>query len=125
RPRLVHVHRRVRAAQVGRDARIAGEEVETLDVGFGVERLHFDALGGHPRHGHVRARGLGPLTHVGPGGVVARRVQRYITEIGDLAHGTFTISSRRASTSCTSTPAYTNSSTPAAAPSTGWPGRPA
>ena len=36
RPRLVDVHRRVRAAQERRHARVGGEEVEALEVGGGV-----------------------------------------------------------------------------------------
>ena len=44
RPRLVDVHRRVRPAQVRRDARVGVEEVDAVEVGGGVERRDVDAL---------------------------------------------------------------------------------
>jgi hypothetical protein len=43
-PRLRDVHCWVGAAQIGRDARVGVEEVETSRVGTRVDRLHADAL---------------------------------------------------------------------------------
>ena len=56
RPRLRDVHRRVGAAQVGRDPRIGVEEVEARDIVRAVERLHRNALGGEPGRGCRRRR---------------------------------------------------------------------
>ncbi len=48
-PRLVDVHGRVGAAQIGRDAGPGVEEVDALQIGLGVGRLHEDAFGREPR----------------------------------------------------------------------------
>src|SRR5262249_60534845 len=55
-PRLRDIHGGVRPAQVGRDARVAVEEVEARRVGGGVGLLDGDALGCEPSVGAGRGR---------------------------------------------------------------------
>ncbi len=49
RPGLVDIHGWIRAAQIGRNAGEGLEEVEALEVGFGIGRLHRNAFGRQPR----------------------------------------------------------------------------
>ncbi len=74
RPGLVHVHRRVRPAQVGRQAGVGGEEVEPVEVRPAVQRLHVDSLGGDPRPPAGLAAGRVPAARA----VLAGRGQRVV-----------------------------------------------
>ena len=76
-PRLGGVHRRVRAAQVGRDAGIGVEEVDTAQVGGGVERLDGDALRRIPHRGagSPLARGRAGLAEIDTGEVGNRHAE--------------------------------------------------
>ena len=47
-PRLIDVHGRVGAAQIGRDAGIGVEEIDAGEIGFGIGGLHRDAFGRQP-----------------------------------------------------------------------------
>ena len=74
-PRLVDVHGRVGAAQIGRDARPGLEEVDAGEIGLAVGRLHQDAFRREPS--------LGPA-----GGSSGRhRLKGDVGEIRNAAHG--------------------------------------
>ena len=86
RPRLVRVHRRVRAAQERREARVGGEEVEAVDVGSRVEGADVDALGRLPLGVGDVAGGRRPSRRGSPTPVAAPR-SGTVREVRD-AHGT-------------------------------------
>ena len=58
RPGLVHIHRRVGAAQIGRDAGPGVEEVDALEIRLAIAGLYQDALGREPWFG--AAAGFAP-----------------------------------------------------------------
>ena len=66
RPRLVDVHRRVRAAQVRDDAGVRVEEVDAVAVGGGVQRADVDALRRLPRRSPAVAGGRGGVGERSP-----------------------------------------------------------
>ena len=130
RPRLVDVHRRVRAAHVRRQTGVRIEEVQALEVGLVVHDRYVDAFGRLP--GKLLG-GVPCLSGHGGGPLVARarRLQVAQFEVGEIrdAHdatslvsfctlsfcrlSTCMASSVRVSRSSTSLPTPTSSSTPA------------
>ncbi len=81
RPRLGHIHGRVGSAQIGRDARIAVEEIEPRKIVRPVDRFDRDALGREPWLGYG-GRGHGRHIRERDGG-----------KIWDRSHGTLDRSS--------------------------------
>ena len=73
-PRLVDIHGRVGAAQIGRDAGPCVEEIEAGDIASAVDRLHRDTLRRQPR--------LGGRVGCRRGGIVESNRRK----IGDSAH---------------------------------------
>ena len=130
RPRLVDVHRRVRAAHVRRQTGVRIEEVEALEVGLVVHDRYVDAFWRLPSQ---LVGGVSGLCGHGGGPLVARADRRQVaefevSEIRDAHDATSLVSfctlpfcrlstcmasSVRVSRSSTSLPTPTSSSTPA------------
>ena len=94
RPRLVRVHRRVRAAQERRQPGVRREEVEAVDVGGRVEGADVDALGRLParRRRHRRRRpptrrAPTPRRHRGAGSSRSRERSWHLQEAEELGEG--------------------------------------
>ena len=81
-PRLVDIHGRVGAAQIGRDAGPCIEEIDALQIGFAVARLDEETLGREPRLRVALAAGHGSLLECNVG------------EIRNAGHSVVSISAR-------------------------------
>src|SRR5689334_24615718 len=75
RPWLRRVHCGVRPAQERRLTRIGIEKVETVDIAFGIARLHNDAFGRLPSRRALAVCSDGAIREVDPGEV------RYLTHL--------------------------------------------